>query len=90
MAEIKFNNFILNCQLNELKTAANNIETNTQISDEGVNTLSAGMKYIEQHKRIGELWELYKKLIIKDVIDINHMQQEVSILDRHLSNQFKK
>lgn len=90
MAEIKFNNFGLDRQLLALKTAANNIETNTQISDEGVNTLSASMKYIEQHKQIGELYELYKKLILKDVIDINHMQQEVSILDRHLSNQLKK
>ncbi len=91
MKEIKLDKLGLEIQLQSLEAAGKNIETsNTEVPDEGVNTLVTSMKYIEQHKQIAELCELYKQLIAKDAADIRNMQQKVSILDSQIANMFKR
>ncbi|MEE1172657.1 MAG: hypothetical protein U0K87_09895 [Ruminococcus sp.] len=58
----------------------------TTISADGVSTLDAAVKYIEQHKQIKEIINLYKKLIIKDAADLSQTVENVKTTDLLLSN----
>ena len=90
MAEIKIFNMDLEVQVLYFELAGNKIETSKEVPDEGVNTLVTSMKYIEQHKQIGEVCELYKKLIAKDAGDIRRMEHGIFELDKALSKMFNK
>ena len=90
MAEIKIFDLNLEVQILAFQAAGNKIDTSKEVPNEGVNTLSTSMKYIEQHKQIGELCELYKQLIAKDAADIRRMQYDISQLDKALANLFNK
>lgn len=90
MREIKFDKLLLGMEVNSLSNAGNSISTqDSEISADDVRTLQTCVKYIEQQKKIAVLLELYKRLINKDVLDINEMQRATFDLDMSISKMFK-
>lgn len=89
MPEIKVNKVELALQLNALNLAGEAISVDvSSITSDGVDTLDTSLKYIEQHKQIADLMDLYKQLIAKDAGDIKSMQNAVSQLDIMMSQSF--
>ena len=58
----------------------------TSISADEVSTLEAAVKYIEQHKQIKEIINLYKSLILKDASDLSQTLENVKTTDLLLAN----
>lgn len=86
MSEIKVNKIALDFQLNALSMSGVTIDTDVSgVTSDGVETLVTSLKYIEQHKQIAELMNLYKQLIIKDVADIRAAQNTISSFDSTVS-----
>lgn len=89
MSEIKVNKMELVLQLDALNSAGESINIDvSSITSDGVETLNTSLKYIEQHKQIADLMDLYKQLIAKDAKDIKAMQNAVSQLDVIMSQSF--
>lgn len=57
-----------------------------KVSSEDVDTLDTAVEYLEQHKRIKKLLELYKELVLKDVKDMKSMVKEVEEMDKSISS----
>lgn len=90
MSEIKVNKVELALQLNALSLSGGLIDTDVSgVTSEGVETLSTSLKYIEQHKQIAELMDLYKQLVQKDAADIKAAQKAFSSLDSRVSRTFE-
>lgn len=86
MSEIKVNKVELSLQLNALSLSGTLIDTDVSgVTSEGVETLTTSLKYIEQHKQIAELMDLYKQLVIKDAAEIKAAQNAFSSLDSTVS-----
>ncbi|MEE0931030.1 MAG: DUF5344 family protein [Acutalibacteraceae bacterium] len=90
MSEIKVNKVELSLQLNALSLSGTLIDTDVSgVTSEGVETLTTSLKYIEQHKQIAELMDLYKQLVIKDAAEIKAAQNAFSSLDSTVSRSFE-
>lgn len=90
MSEIKVNKVELSLQLNALSLSGTLIDTDvSSVTSEGVETLTTSLKYIEQHKQIAELMDLYKQLVIKDAAEIKAAQNAFSSLDSTVSRSFE-
>ena len=86
MSEIKVNKIELDLQLNALNLSGVTIDTDVSgVTSDGVETLVTSLKYIEQHKQIAELMNLYKQLVIKDAADIRAAQNTISSFDSMVS-----
>ncbi len=85
MAEFKISDALTTeiSNLNDSGNAINNGYSN--VSSDGVNTLTTSMRIIEQHKKIKELLDVYKSLVSKDVSDLNAMVEEAKSMDEAIS-----
>lgn len=88
MPEFKIDSFLLSALISNMSTKGAEIATDSEVSNEGVDTLQTAVKYVSQQEKIVEVLELYKQLIAKDAGDIREMQGAATALDLTISNSF--
>lgn len=75
-------------EISDVKVAASQINTGyTGLSDEN-NGLNTVRLYLEQHKKIKELLDLYYDLIERDLNDMNEMVTEIIKMDDALTGSY--
>ena len=73
MAEFKVNKEVLT-QVGAVRTAANEINADYEaVDDDNVDTLKTAKKIVKQQKDLKKLMELYQRLLLRDMNDLDAM-----------------
>lgn len=89
MAEFKVNPS-LKGEITSFNNAGNEINTDiVSVTTSGVSSLKTSVKFVEEHKSIKQLLNLYQKLITNEVKDLNAMMKSAQDLDEDIAKRVK-
>lgn len=86
MAEFKIYGGIKD-EINSFESPGGSFSGSSAVSTDGVSTLKTSVKYVNQHKKIATLLNLYRQLLEKDASDLRAVVEETEQLDARISHE---
>lgn len=90
MAELKLNAESFDGVVSNLKSSCEKV--NTSVSNIKNPSKSSGIKitdYVDRAKKISQLLDIFKELVLKDVIDIENSKEKIIEMDRKMEELYK-
>ena len=90
MAELKLNAESFDGVVSNLKSSCEKV--NTSVSNIKKPSKSSGIKitdYVDRAKKISQLLDVFKELVLKDVIDIENSKEKIIEMDRKMEELYK-
>lgn len=86
MAEFKIYSGIKD-EINSFESPGSSFTNNSAVSTDGVSTLKTSVKYVNQHKKISKLLDLYRQLLEKDANDLRAVVKETEQIDARIAHE---